>query len=178
MVIRLPLVAITLLALATVSVSAEDHKPHAKEVKSAVFDKFRQLEGEWVGKEKSKADHDVTVKYKLTSGGTAIMETLGAGTDHEMVTMIHPDGDDLLLTHYCMLGNQPQMKASGKELGNKVDFKFVRATNMKSDKEMHMHNVTFTFVDKDTLKTEWTNYDDGKEAGKVVFEFKRKKQDM
>ena len=30
----------------------------------------------------------------------------------EMITMYHPDGDGLALTHYCMLGNQPRMKAS------------------------------------------------------------------
>ena len=46
---------------------------------------------------------------------------------------------------------------------------------MKSDKDMHMHNVTFTFVDKDTLKTEWTHYMDGKATGTMVFELKRKK---
>jgi hypothetical protein len=27
----------------------------------------------------------------------------------------------------------------------------------------------------DALKTEWTNYNDGKEAGKAIFELKRKK---
>ena len=37
------------------------------------------------------------------------------------------------------------MKAPGKADGNKVAFAFVGATNMKSDKDMHMHNVTFTF---------------------------------
>jgi len=92
-----------------------------------------------------------------------------------MVTMIHPDGDKIILTHYCMLGNQPHMKADGKNEGNTVAFEFTGATNMKSDKEMHMHDAKFTFVDKDTLKTEWTHYMDGKPAGKVVFEMKRKK---
>jgi hypothetical protein len=67
------------------------------------------------------------------------------------------------------------MKASPKPGDDKVAFDFVKATNMKSDKEMHMHSVTFHFVDKDTLKTEWTNYNDDKEAGKAVFELKRKK---
>jgi hypothetical protein len=67
------------------------------------------------------------------------------------------------------------MKAMPKAGDNKVAFQFVKATNLKSDKDMHMRNVTFTFVDNDTLKTEWTNYDDGKEAGKAVFELKRKK---
>jgi hypothetical protein len=46
---------------------------------------------------------------------------------------------------------------------------------MKSDKDMHMHSVTFTFTDKDTLKTEWTLYKDGKESERAVFEMKRKK---
>jgi len=46
---------------------------------------------------------------------------------------------------------------------------------MKSEKEMHMHDVTYSFPDRDTLKTEWTHYQDGKAAGRVVFELKRKK---
>jgi hypothetical protein len=142
--------------------------------KNARFEQFKQLAGDWVGKEKGKGDMEIQVKYKVTSGGSAVVETLMPGTDHEMVTVIHPDGNDLLLTHYCMLGNQPQMKATGKGDDNTVAFKFVRATNMKSDKDMHMHDVTFTFVNKDTLRAEWTHFNDGKDAGRVVFELKRK----
>ena len=67
------------------------------------------------------------------------------------------------------------MKAKPKAGDNKVAFEFVKATNLKSDKDMYMRSVTFTFVDQDTLKTEWTNYNDGKEAGKAIFELKRKK---
>ena len=92
-----------------------------------------------------------------------------------MVTVIHADGDALLLTHYCMLGNQPHMKAMPKAGDKTVAFEFVKATNLKSDKDMYMRSATFTFVDKDTLKTEWTHYKDGKESGKAVFELKRKK---
>jgi len=40
---------------------------------------------------------------------------------------------------------------------------------------MYMRSVTFTFLDKDTLSTEWTNYADGKEAGRATFTLKRKK---
>src|SRR5262249_46117977 len=108
-------------------------------------------------------------------GGSAVVETIAPGADHEMVTLIHPDGSDLILTHYCMLGNQPQMKASGVGAGNQVAFQFVRATNMKSDKDMHMHNVTYTFVDRDTLKSVWTHYSDGKASGDMTIELKRKK---
>src|SRR5260370_20488200 len=66
------------------------------------------------------------------------------------------------------------MKTKGKTDGDKIAFKFASASNLKSEKEMHMHDVTYTFVDKDTLKAEWTHYDDGKPAGTAVFELKRK----
>jgi hypothetical protein len=138
---------------------------------------FTQLAGEWEGKEVSgkKIEQDLKVKYKVTAGGSAVVETLFPDSPHEMVTIIHPDGENLLLTHYCMLGNQPRMKAKAKSEGNQVAFKFDSATNLKSDNDAHMHDVTYTFVDKDTFKTEWTHFDGGKATGTVVFEFKRKK---
>lgn len=91
------------------------------------------------------------------------------------ITVIHPDGDDLVLTHYCALGNQPQMRAPAKETGDTIAFKFVRATNLKSALDAHMHDVAFTFVDKDTYRAEWTYFQGGKPSGTVVFEMKRQK---
>jgi hypothetical protein len=138
---------------------------------------FKQLAGDWVGKV-TKGPHagmDVQVSYKVTAGGSAVLETLFPGTDHEMVTVIHPDGDGLVLTHYCMLGNQPQMKAGAKDDAGRVAFKFLRATNLKSDKDMHMHDVTYTFAAPDALRAEWTHYQDGKATGQAVIDLKRKK---
>ncbi len=153
----------------------DKHKEHAHAV-SPSLEPFAQLVGEWVGKGlHGDKESEVRVVYKLTSGGSAVVEMIDPDGDHEMITVIHPDGDSLLLTHYCMLGNQPQMRAKPKAGDKKVSFDFVKATNLKSDKDMYMHDVTFTFVDKDTLKTEWTNYNEGKAEGKAKFELKRKK---
>jgi hypothetical protein len=156
---------------------ADEKKARPAAEKSPGLERFKQLAGEWVGKETSgqNAGQEVRVIYKVTSAGSAVVETLLPGGEHEMVTVIHPDGDDLALTHYCALGNQPHMKTKGPGEGDKIAFKFSGASNLKSEKDMHMHDVTYTFVDKDTLKTEWTHYDDGKAAGTVVFELKRKK---
>jgi hypothetical protein len=104
-----------------------------------------------------------------------VVETIDPGGAHEMVTVIHADGNALALTHYCMLGNQPHMRAVPKAGENKVAFEFVNATNLRSAKDPCMRSVTFTFVDRDTLRTEWTLHQDGKEAGRAVFELKRKK---
>jgi len=161
-----------ILAIASSGIAIADDKKEAG--KQSAFEQFKLLAGEWVGKG-GPDGRDMNVTYKVTSGGSAVIETITPGSDHEMVTLIHPDGDELILTHYCMLGNQPQMKAPGKADGNKVAFKFVKATNLKSDKDLYMHDATFTFVDKDTLKAEWTHFQDGKAAGNMVIELKRKK---
>jgi hypothetical protein len=157
---------LVLSALALAANAAEDKKEPAKPAeKDAGLDRFKALEGNWVGK-------DVKVSYKVTSKGSAVVETID-GDHGEMITVIHQDGDALALTHYCAIGNQPHMKANHATEGKSVAFKFTGASNLKSDKDMHMHDVTYTFVDKDTLKAEWTHYMDGKEGGKVMFELKR-----
>jgi hypothetical protein len=167
------LVLASCLTLSPIARAQTEKKAHSE---SPSLERFTKLAGEWVGKGMhGDIGHETRVVYKVTSGGSAVVETIDPGSDHEMITVIHPDGDSLLLTHYCMLGNQPQMRAKPKAEENKVAFEFVKATNLKSDKDMYMRNVTFTFVDQDTLKAEWTNFNEGKEAGKAVFELKRKK---
>jgi hypothetical protein len=167
---------VLLLAVAFGYAADEKKAERAVAQTSPRLEKFKQLAGEWVGKETSgKEVQEVRVIYKVTSAGSAVVETLLPGGEHEMVTVIHADGDDLALTHYCALGNQPHMKTKGKTDGDKIAFQFASASNLKSEKDMHMHDVTYTFVDPDTLKTEWTHYNEGKPAGTVTFEFKRKK---
>lgn len=142
---------------------------------SADLDRFKQLVGDWTGTATMHGNEmPASINYRLTSGGHAVVETEFPGTPHEMTTVITQDGDGLALTHYCHLNNQPHMKAKGGADG-KVAFKFEGAGNLKSDKDPHMHEVTYTFVDKDTLKAEWTLYQDGKPSGSAVMELKRKK---
>jgi hypothetical protein len=174
-------IALALLLVPAMAVAAfGDEKTceaHSSGAQPPAFEAFKQLAGEWRGKmdHGPEAGKEIRTTYKVTSGGSAVVETMSPGTDHEMVTVIHPDGDDLVLTHYCMLGNQPQMRASGKLDGKNAAFKFVRVTNLKSEKGMYMHDVTFTFEDKDTIKSTWNHYNAGKVGSPVVIELKRVK---
>ena len=52
---------------------------------------------------------DLVARYVVEKS----LETEFPGTEHEMVTVITQDGADLALTHYCMLGNQPQQFDAG-----------------------------------------------------------------
>jgi hypothetical protein len=169
--VRAALAFVVVPSVFAVAAAAADDKEKSN------LERFKQLAGDWVGKETQghEPGAEVHMNYKVTSAGSAIVETMFPGMPHEMVTVIHKDGDGLILTHYCAMGNQPHMRAPTTSEGNSVAFKFTGASNMKSDKDPHMHDATFTFIDNDTLKEEWTSYNDGKPAGKVVFELKRKK---
>src|ERR1700730_6218322 len=68
-----------------VSGLAADAKKEASKEKPSSFDQFKQLAGEWTGKAADgKDEHEVAVTYKVTSAGSAVVETIMPGTDHEM----------------------------------------------------------------------------------------------
>jgi hypothetical protein len=174
-------VSICFIALVSVVVLAlggfADDKPAEKAgPKNAGFEKIKSLAGDWEvtpvdGKQEV---HSGTVSYKVTSGGSAVQETLMAGTPHEMVTMYFLDGDDLALTHYCVLHNRPHMRAEPQTAADKLVFKCKAGD--KIEKEDHMHQVTFAFIDADHFRTEWVMYKDGKPDSTHSFDLKRKQK--
>jgi hypothetical protein len=160
------------LVFVAISASADDEKAPTS---AKQFEALKSLAGDWVevGKDGKPTDKLVT-SIRVTAAGSAIQETIFPGTDHEMVTMYHLDGPDLVLTHYCMLGNQPRMRAEAAKDVNKIYFKFVGASNLKSEAEQHMNKATFTITSKDRYKTEWAACQDGKTCHEVTFELARK----
>src|SRR5262245_32680120 len=75
----------------------------------SLFERFQSLAGDWKGS--STKGWTETASYKSIASGSAVMEsTFGAHDNEAMVTMIHPDGDRLLLTHYCAARNQPRLQ--------------------------------------------------------------------
>ena len=170
--------SLVVLAVAALAVSlAAGARAQEEAKKVSQLDALKRLAGDWTCKMKhGDSEHDVTVSYKVTSGGSAVQETIGAGSDHEMVTMYCQDGDDLVLTHYCMLGNQPRMKAKRDGSANKLSFKFTGAGNLKSEKDPHMHDMTLEILGDDHVKATWTMYRDGQAADTATLDLTRKKK--
>jgi hypothetical protein len=165
------------LAVVVLAVCAAEARSENKKAKATGLEMLKRLAGEWTGKALMHGDcgHDAKVTYKVTGGGSAVVETLFPGTEHEMVTVYHQDGADLVLTHYCMLHNQPRMRARGNS-GAKLEFKFAGASNLKSEKDPHMHDMTLEFVNDHHIKATWSLYKDGKLANKAVFDLRRVKK--
>jgi hypothetical protein len=137
---------------------------------AAAFERLKQLAGEWEG---TAAGEPAVVTYRVTSAGHTVIETLLPGTPHEMVTAYHLDGKSLMLTHYCAAGNQPRMKADLGKYPDSLHFVFAGATNMKSPKDEHMHEVTLYFLDANHVRSQWVSYKNGSRGETVEFDLTR-----
>jgi len=137
------------------------------------FEKLKTLIGTWVAADEQGQPTDQVVSViRLTAGGSAIHETLFPGEPHEMISIYTTDGPDVVMTHYCMLGNQPQMKARSKAPENKLNFEFVGGTNLDPKKDKHMHSAVLTFVDDNHFEVEGIAWDEGQPAKEMCGKMK------
>jgi hypothetical protein len=130
---------------------------------SASLERFKALAGDWVAAEDGDMvkKGDLVARYAVTASGSAVVETVFPGSEHEMVTVYHADGPDLVLTHYCTEGNQPRMRARGAQ-GPRFDFAYDGGTNIDPKRDRHMHSATFDLASADEIRSEWSELAEGK----------------
>ena len=134
-----------------------------------IFAKIKSLSGDWEHRGR------VALSVRVIAGGSAVVQREFPGSPMEMITVYHLDGDEVMLNHYCMLGNQPRLKATMGDEKETLVFSFVGATNLASKNDPHMHEGKITFVDKDSIVSAWTKFVDGKAAEEHSFEMTRRK---
>ena len=140
-------------------------KPEAKlpaPPTNAGLEKMKKLVGTWVAADKDGKPTDQVVSIiKVTAGGSAVHETLFPGQPHEVVSVYTADGPDLIMTHYCVLGNQPRMKADPNSQSNQIVFHFAGGTNLNPAKDRHMHEAVLTIVSDDRIEVKGTGWANG-----------------
>ena len=162
---------IGILALGLMEVKAQEPKPY---VGSEAFEQMKQLVGSWEGTiDMGKGPEKITASYKLTSGGSAIIETVFEGEEHEMVTVYHDDSHKKLnMTHYCMLANQPKMTLKGTEK-NALTFNLSEDADIDVAKDTHMNSLVIQWEDNDRMTQRWMQLELGKEKKVVEIAYKR-----
>jgi len=152
------------LMLVTLGAGARGDGPPTKApATSPGLERLKGLAGTWVEADKDGKPTDKVVSVvRVTAGGSAVHETIFPGQPMEMVSVYHQDGPDLVMTHYCMLGNQPRMKADPKAPANQIRWTFAGGTNLNPAKDAHMHEATLTFVDADRIELAGVAWVDGK----------------
>jgi hypothetical protein len=126
------------------------------------FSRLKALVGGWdVESSRGKAHS----RFELISGGSVLLEHFTEPGGQEMLTTYHLDGSRLVLTHYCLAGNQPQMVAEKFDgASGELDFAFAGGSNIAPGAG-HMHNVVFHLPSNDHFDAKW----DFVEAGKIKF---------
>jgi len=142
---------------------------------SPEFERMKTLVGTWTGKtDMGEGPIDVTLQYRLLAGGSVLEERCFAGSPKEMVTMYYDQNGKLAMTHYCVFGNRPGMllKASDSQ---SIKLDFDATCGIDPRKESHMHAVTITFDNADTITTSCKAIMDGKEMPDHATTLKRVK---
>lgn len=144
---------------------AEKHEmPEVKT--SAELDRMKTLVGTWKGSAVGMPEKTVEVQYRLSSGGSAVVETISPGTPHEMTTVYFDEAGKLAMTHYCMLGNHPTMYLT-KSSATELQFDVLRTSD-----EKHMNALDITFKSADEMDQRWGMVD-GKKSEMTTFTLRR-----
>jgi hypothetical protein len=170
---RLRLALSTLAAAALLAAAAAPAAAGPVEPKAA-FERLKSLAGTWQGQAgHGPADQQATVVYRLASGGTVVQETLFPETPHEMISMYHLAGGQLVMTHYCAMGNQPRLKLdTAASTPERLVFAFDGGTNFDPAKDGHVHSGVVEWQGE-ALHADWTFWADGEPANHAVFQLRR-----
>lgn len=142
----------------------------------AAFDAIKALEGEWVGMVKTDPEgegREARIVYKVSANGHSVIETFAPGQPYEMFSVYHMDGDDLLMTHYCAIGNAPKMKFEPTGNPGELAFAFNGGTNLDPDKDAHAHEGTMRLLDADHYESVAIGYSNGEPSSTQSFSMRR-----
>ena len=168
----------TIAASSFIALAGDDeHREHAMKPAptNASFELIKSLAGEWTAVDEAGKKTDERSEFRVTAGGSAVMEILFKGQPHEMVTMYYLEGEDIVLTHYCVLHNQPTMRLQRDGSAGVLAFEFDGGSNIDLRKDDHMHSAVFTIADKDHFSADWTMYHAGEADHTKSFQFVRTK---
>jgi hypothetical protein len=109
---------------------------------AAAFEKLRSWTGKVCGR------YVVQVCNRLTLGDSALMSAIKCSNKHG-VTMIHLDGDRVLLGQNCTTANQECVVGTISPDGKTITFNSPEATKLVSSLAGHTQGVVFKFVGSD-----------------------------
>jgi len=168
-------VALGLVPASTASAQSKSPAEKPSSPAARAFERLKSIEGEWDGRS-TKGWEDTNTFQVIAAASVLMGRSFDSHPNETMVTMYHLDGDELVLTHYCVARNQPRLRATTiSPDGRTIEFTFRDATNLPSRDRGHMDRVVMQFVDDDHFTSQWTWYQDGKEQWMEKIEYVRRK---
>lgn len=136
------------------------------------FERLSSLSGAWEAKRAGGGGTQIS--YRLIASDSVLLESWHGASGRESLTVYHLDGSSLLLTHYCLQGNQPRLRLSPSSTDNDLTFEFADATNLAKPTDSHLIRLRLELVAPDRVKLYETYTADGKEDLSVLDLTRRK----
>jgi hypothetical protein len=160
------LIAAGLACMVVYAAGPDSHKPFDAKV---AYTQLQSLVGEW---QADTSMGKVHITYESIAGGSSLVERETVEHMPPMETVFHLDGNRLLLTHYCDLGNQPRLEARTFDAqARQLNFTFLDATNLASPAASHMHNASYRFIDANHFSSRWELYENGRQKSVETAEY-------
>jgi hypothetical protein len=163
------ILSLSLSTLGAFSAQAANHR-HDRETSNAAtvsdaeraFEKIKSLAGTWEGV--LEGNQKTTVTYEVASEGQSVIARVFG-----MVDVYHLDGNRLMVTHYCSLGNQPRLVATPPASSSEVtelDFKFLDISNLRPEQKAHISGLKLRMTGDGSLIQRWQdrNIESGQES--------------
>ena len=148
--------------------AAETESATASVSGRAAFDRLKSLEGEWVDKDGE------TNEIRVSADGNVVIEKIRLGPGGEMISMYHLDSDKLLMDHYCIMGNRPELVLTSEDpTSTELLFTYVDGSNLDPQKDSHIHAWKILFYDEGHFASEFTVFKEGKPSGRFLQEWTR-----
>ncbi|MBK8167425.1 MAG: hypothetical protein IPK64_15890 [bacterium] len=125
---------------------------------TAAFARLLGLAGSW--ETVTAKGTVIRLTFEPIARGSALVERYEAGTTVTQ-TIYHPDGQRLLLTHYCAQGNQPRLVADLAAPADHLPFTFLDVTNLAGAGASRMVACEFVFEDADHFTRSETYRNEG-----------------
>lgn len=135
---------------------------HSTPSAAQAFAELSSLVGAWRGRFPDGREHTVT--YRLTAGGTVLVETWALAPGRESMTLYHLDGDALLATHYCPQGNQPRLRLVAGKQADRLSFELKDGSNLYVPGKWHQHAMWIEVKSKDAFTRSETYFPNGSET--------------
>ena len=134
---------------------------------SQALDRLKALAGTWEGSIEGQEGGRATIVYRVISGGSAVLETLFPGSDHEMVSVYTVEAGELRMVHYCALGNQPRFRLDRKgSTPDELRFVLDGGSGFDPKTDAHIHAGRITLKGSDAMEAAWEYYKGGAPQGR------------
>ena len=112
------------------------------------FETFKGLRGRWQIQSGGRT-LPIEMSYDLASNGSIVTEQFG-----KELSVIYPDGDSLLMTHFCNSGNQPRLRLKQGGRSGVFEFEMFDITNLKDATLAHVEKIAYRVVDNQKMEVE------------------------